>query len=805
MIRSINAVAVRRHNSVLSGWFNQITYSFMAVFLASCSGGNLGGNGLSDNPSATFHEQAAEPSAPFNAANWSSSQEYRNSTGLAQVKAAAGYARRTGGLPGGQGVRIAIIDSGIDITHPDLGNLLAQSWSAGGEALEGDSHGTFVAGIAGASRTQTGDPNDMHGLAYRATLVNFQAARPSVTATNGSASFTSVDLVEALFAASGLTNGAESVESDIFNLSLGAFSNSDSSFNSLRNAMRAAAAEDKIMVLAAGNEGLSADSSRKLQPIYPAAYADDVGIAGHAIVVGNATSGNVAAASSNFCGDTKDYCLFAPGTNIRSTLDGGGYGVGSGTSFAAPHVSGAAAVVKAAFPGVSGEDVVDRLLLTAQDLGDPGVDTIYGRGLLDLEAAMSPVGPVGLTLGRDLSGPRIEESESLLDLGPALVISNRDRERLEKAVGFDDMGFPFPVDLGERIVTRNARSGVQRFIAGGSGSSAGTPMPHGYLSVASADDIDDQIDADPAMDRQVRLFSRTETSPEPHLSFQAAPIADMALFASFDGQSHTAIGLQKSLADGGMSALDSASILTPFDSLAGAVSGGGVALMPGNSLDIAISAFTSQPHDTMIETSIQKIEIKKQLTDHIDLRLGMGWLQEEGGFLGARSSGAFGETSTGRSQFAEISLTAAISDRVDWFGTYSRGQVSIASGENGLLSDWSSARAEAFGTGLLIRDLSLDGDRLTLMVGQPLRGDHAETTVTLPVGRTPDGQVITEQQRIDLSPSAREIASEVIYRWSFGRAKAQELGIGGFARFNPGHDADRPPEFGLGAQYRWQF
>lgn len=180
-------------------------------------------------------------------------------------------------------------------------------------------------------------------------------------------------------------------------------------------------------------------------------------------------------------------------------------------------------------------------------------------------------------------------------------------------------------------------------------------------------------------------------------------------------------------------------------------------------------------------------------------------LQEQGGFLGARSSGAFGAALNGRSQFADLSIVAAISDRIDWFGAYSRGHSRIESDRGSLFSEWSSVRTEAFGTGLVIRDLSLKKDSLSLMIGQPFRGDHAKATLTVPVGRTAEGTVITEQQRVDLTSSAREITSEAVYRWSFGHHDAQEIGVGSFVRVNPGHNADKPPEFGAGLSYRWQF
>jgi subtilisin family serine protease len=65
---------------------------------------------------------------------------------------------------------------------------------------------------------------------------------------------------------------------------------------------------------------------------------------------------------------------------------------GAGTSHAAPRVTGAAALIRHKFPGLSGMQLKDLLLSTAEDIGEPGVDTIYGHGKLDLSNALSPQG-----------------------------------------------------------------------------------------------------------------------------------------------------------------------------------------------------------------------------------------------------------------------------------------------------------------------------------------------------------------------------------------------------------------------------
>ena len=142
--------------------------------------------------------------------------------------------------------------------------------------------------------------------------------------------------------------------------------------------MRDAAAAGRIMVASLGNCGVphwNPDSCFEngvqvndgVGPLgTPAANVADPGIAGYAIAAGSLNSdGTDRAGHSNTCGPVAEYCLFAPGENIRTTDVGGGYLTVSGTSFAAPYIAGAAAVVWAVFPNKSADEIVSRLLFTA--------------------------------------------------------------------------------------------------------------------------------------------------------------------------------------------------------------------------------------------------------------------------------------------------------------------------------------------------------------------------------------------------------------------------------------------------------
>ncbi|WP_165972886.1 S8 family serine peptidase [Martelella mediterranea] len=127
---------------------------------------------------------------------------------------------------------------------------------------------------------------------------------------------------------------------------------------------------------------------------------------GRIVVVVALDAYNRIASYSNKCGVAKEWCVAAPGggqpsgsdSGIYSTIpvDDGSYGNLSGTSMAAPNVSGAVAVLTEAYPTFTPAEIVKILFMTAEDLGASGVDEIYGWGLVRLDRALS-VGPVGMT------------------------------------------------------------------------------------------------------------------------------------------------------------------------------------------------------------------------------------------------------------------------------------------------------------------------------------------------------------------------------------------------------------------------
>ena len=179
-----------------------------------------------------------------------------------------------------------------------------------------------------------------------------------------------------------------------------------------RNAFRSAADPDKdrVIVFAAGNEGWNTetgvvrdfydDSHKHSTLVVPENLPGEWGMTparfpelqGHWLHVVALDRYGTIAAFSNGCGAAQAWCIAAPGTHIVAPNmgDPNGKQVGSGTSFAAPMVSGAAAILKSAFPNLSARQVVTLLLMSANKEGHFSNSDVYGRGMLDLEAATRP-------------------------------------------------------------------------------------------------------------------------------------------------------------------------------------------------------------------------------------------------------------------------------------------------------------------------------------------------------------------------------------------------------------------------------
>lgn len=395
--------------------FHRAFFLFMAagLGLTACGGGGAAPSPMAQTP-------APPPTVNYN------TSEYRNQPALDQVGAISAYDRGAQG----DGVIVSVIDTGIDEDHPEfLGRIHPQSADlliagvvppgdvrAGGPDLNDyDDHGTPVASIIGAARNGTG----IHGVAPEATLLIYRVDDDSMDEESllGNA------IGEAVTRSGNLGAG-------VVNMSFG--TDDPLARPQFANDFTYLKSKDVVSVIAAGNDS-------DPDPDQSALGALDVAGDSAVIIAGSVDSLNVISAFSDRAGIAADIYLVAPGEFLRAVVANGAPAQTrsfSGTSASTPVITGAVALIRSLWPSLTAEEVVEILLDSATDLGAPGTDPIYGRGLLNLAAATSPMNGVSTSsisgssvapdaLGGSLSGVY---GSSLSELGDIVVLDGYGRD-----------------------------------------------------------------------------------------------------------------------------------------------------------------------------------------------------------------------------------------------------------------------------------------------------------------------------------------------------------------------------------------
>lgn len=359
------------------------------MVLAACGSGGGGTNVRPDTPPPT------PPAPPPTDTGGSSTQPgFKDHLTLTNDIAALAAGNK------GAGITIGLVDTGINHNHPALaGRVLANfvHVDAGNDLSVDDKvgHGTIVAQLA------AGKPFGQWpgGIAQDATLVSSRIIDDTPPVDDGSGQGNEVGAGEGYGAFFAAINGElADAGARIINNSWGGLYWADPQVTvEFANAYRDfVVTRGGLIVFANGNAG--DDARHRANPSDNAALPSKDGLAAD-LEVGWLT---VAALDplhptqltsySQACGVAMDYCLVAPGdvvfTGANDTAGNPTYWVGGGTSFAAPLVSGAAAVVWSAFPYFDNDLVRQTLLANAKDLGAPGVDAIFGHGLLDVGNAL---------------------------------------------------------------------------------------------------------------------------------------------------------------------------------------------------------------------------------------------------------------------------------------------------------------------------------------------------------------------------------------------------------------------------------
>ncbi len=564
----------------------------------------------------------------------------------------------------------------------------------------------------------------------------------------------------------------------ILNLSFGGDDFSRREWESLQRAVQ----RDKLVVMAAGN---SAGSG----PVQPAALASLM--QGRGIAVGAVDAACRLQPYSNRAGTARDFFLVAPDD-------------GRGTSFAAPRVSGAAARVLERDPHLSAGQVGEILFSTATDLGAPGVDAVYGHGLVNAARALQPLGPLSLPSGSRSDGPSAAATSASLRMSAAAAHAILDNGALVgSALVLDRYARSYSIDLTQWVSVDEAAPSLADLTATLSGTSRHVDVDVGGMArlrmevVAAPRGSLDPYPEDPgglggsASDLAPSFSLRSRAGGRWSFRFDhdARP-GELLGPLRFDGLSRGAFVSVAGFAGpyfGSGRISDAASLHYGF----------------GARGSIGLAWFNSRGGgDYGLDSEAAVIEAEFAVTRRADLRLQFGRVNEDRSLLGGAAGGPLGVAS---SQTVALGLAGRyrLGAKASLFGHYTVGLSDVAESRNSLWRGFSTLRHESFGFGVVAADVGRADSRLGVAVTRPVRIARGSTSLVVPRSRDAAGNVYADVERIDLSPQGEELDVELFYRHPLSAETA--LGVHVLHRHEPYHSEASPSRTSVLAGFSKRF
>ena len=670
---------------------------------------------------------------------------------------------------------VAVIDTGIDTDsdefegriHPDSADLLiasvvgaADARSGGPDLSDEDGHGNSIASIIGAAR----NGKNIRGVAPSAELLIFRADDDS-----------DEDLV--IFGSAiqeGITR-AGAAGAGVLNLSLG--SDEVGARTDFGILFENASSHDLVTVIAAGNEGAA-------NPEESALAALDAPAAGTVIISGSVDDNNNISSFSNRAGTGQAFFLAAPGEFIpvpeQDDPTGDRVTSFSGTSASTPVIAGAAALVREIWPQLSASDVVQVLLTSAQDLGAPGIDEIFGHGLLDVAAALEPSGQA---VASSVSG-------SSVDLGATVSLSpafGRGWTGGGKVGFLDQFGRDFYTSTTSFLgAPHQSSADLNRFLRFDSAitSHAGV-IGDAAVRFRMNERQYAAIDSSAALRAPVFHEGDVHRDAEAFFGiFVSKPVAGAISLGAANGFSPRDIDQLTSIIIGANS-LSADGFDDPY--MARADSGRAamleVALKPGMRLDIVLA--DTDYRDTylgagniftggMDQTAPQSTNLRAGVTfgrERDLLALYTGVKTEAGSVLGADFGGPFGEISQSRTYYQSVAMEMSV--LAGWRAAL-RGSVGVSDVDlagNGFASAFDPLISTQFAVSLYREGAFFDNDRLTLALLQPLRVEAGRAGLEAPISfdLSTDGFTYARQDVV-FGTGPRQLDLEARYLFSSGGA-----------------------------------
>ena len=671
-------------------------------------------------------------------------QNAGNNSPLQYVCASSAYARGATG----NGIQVAVIDTGVKASHSELDDNMVSSLT-GSDTINSDNnpdddhgHGTHVAGIIAGERAGSNN-GTTHGVAYNADIYAIKMFNSSGNTTN-SATAAAYALAEATAAI------------DIINNSWGTDA-SCSSESECRSTVgtgfydnwedTAQLSTPKISVFSAGNDGDSEPSAECLSM----KYNSDINKVSVCVVAasfsasgsGNSQGKGLLATFSDKCGSVSAYCITAPGDQLWNANYSGGHTTKSGTSMAAPMVSGGLAIVMQEFSSLTPAQVVSRLLTTATDSGEYSQTSIYGHGMMNLNAATTAVANLQTINGSNLLDDPNTSYYDLID--NSFTSSAAFGNALNSALNGQVM------EVYDSFDRANFEVDVANFFGSGSYISGNTIQNH--------------------MARLTPKVDKKTNHKNLYGNFQMEVINNVLKSSLFNS-------------DGGTLTLGYNQSTNNFENKVDPLSGffndnnfgnnylinpyfytgsGDDYFMSFNGDDnFGIDTFTNA-NNSDLGLAFNFNPIASNEGNLADLQFVLGSNFEQNKFLNSYSSGVFSTGEMSNTNFTGLKYVKNISDDYTFVGSGFAGYTHIDKASNSYIDKSTPLLTTTFTIGLAKDNFLEEDQKLGFFVNQPQRVEKGSMNLRLPTSSDRDRTVTYSNLNVDLEPDARQLNYDLIF------------------------------------------
>ncbi|MDC1139351.1 S8 family serine peptidase [Candidatus Pelagibacter sp.] len=670
------------------------------------------------------------------------SSAYHSVKPLTAICASSAYARGATG----DGIQVAVVDTGIHETHTDINaNMIAytngsDTVNSDNDASDDHGHGSHVAGIIAAEHNSSGG----HGVAYDAQIYGFKAFDSSGNGNDASTGG-AFGLIEAI-AAIDIVNNSWGTNADCSSASTCRSAIGSTTYDNWEDMSQLST--PKISVFAAGNDA-EGQPSAECQTMR---YNSDIAAVSICVVAVSHSSlgkdGGFLASFSNKCGKVASFCIAAPGDRLLSLRHtSNSYVYKNGTSMAAPMVSGGLALVMEEFSSLTPAQVVTRLLTTATDSGEYSQSSIYGHGMMNLNAATTAVANLQTINGSNLLDDPNTSYNDLLNntFTSSAAFSNA----LNAALAGQTM------EVYDSFDRANFEVGVSSFFTTGSYTSQNTVENHmarlqpktiekvknknlyGSFTVETDGNYIESSMFQSAGDFLALGYNQSTNSFENAVD----PLSGFFNDSNFGNNYlvnpyfHTGSGQDY------------------FMSFNSNSSFGIDTFTNGNNSDLGL-AFNLNPLASSSES----------MKNAGDLQIVLGTNYEQNKFLNSSSSGVFATGDMSNTNFTGVKYKKNLGDDFTFVGSGFAGYTHIDKASNSYIDKSTPLLTSTFTLGLAKANFFKKNQRIGFFVNQPQRVEDGSLNLRVPTSSDRDRTVTYSNLNVDLEPEARQINYDIIFQ-----------------------------------------